>query len=229
METLYNGYTLDIPEGAFPLSTDSIALADFVRLPKQAKVLDLCSGCGTLGVLLCAADSGCTVTGVEIDPASHEGALKNIADNALSSRMYSICDDVAGISRHFKPGSFDVCVCNPPYFSAGPQSKAVPFARREDHCSLNTLLESAGWALRYGGDLFLVHRPERLGEICAIAANHNMQAKRISLLRHTPQSSISLILLQLRKGGKPGLIWEETLLHNTDGTPTADYCRLYHI
>lgn len=229
METLYNGYTLDVPRGAFPLSTDSIALADFVRLPKQAKVLDLCSGCGTLGVLLCAADKGCAVTGVEIDPASHEGALKNIEDNALSSRLFSICDDIANISRYFAPGSFDVCVCNPPYFSAGPQSKNVPFARREDHCPLDILLEKAGWALRYGGDLFLVHRPERLGEICAVAANYNMQAKRLCLLRHSPQSGVSLILLQLRKGGKPGLVWEELLLHNADGTPTADYCRLYHI
>ena len=48
METLHNGYTLELSEGAFPLSTDSIALADFARLPKNAKVLDLGAGCATL-------------------------------------------------------------------------------------------------------------------------------------------------------------------------------------
>ena len=41
METLYNGFTLEIPEGAFPLSTDSMVLAHFARLPKNARVLDL--------------------------------------------------------------------------------------------------------------------------------------------------------------------------------------------
>lgn len=34
MEFLSNGYTLEIPAGCFPLSTDSILLAQFVHLPK---------------------------------------------------------------------------------------------------------------------------------------------------------------------------------------------------
>ena len=56
MELLHNGYTLELADGAFPLSTDSIALAGFVKLPKHARVLDLGAGCGTLGLLLCAKD-----------------------------------------------------------------------------------------------------------------------------------------------------------------------------
>ena len=56
MEVLHNGYTLELSEGAFPLSTDSIALAHFTHLPKHATVLDLGAGCGTLGLLLCAKD-----------------------------------------------------------------------------------------------------------------------------------------------------------------------------
>jgi hypothetical protein len=31
METLFNGYSLDIAPGTFPLSTDSMVLADFVQ------------------------------------------------------------------------------------------------------------------------------------------------------------------------------------------------------
>ena len=41
METLHNGFTLSLSEGAFPLSTDSIALGGFVQLKKDARVLDL--------------------------------------------------------------------------------------------------------------------------------------------------------------------------------------------
>ena len=67
MEYLHNGFTLSLCEGAFPLSTDSIVLSGFVRLPRNAKVLDLGSGCGTLGLLLCAKDDTCQVTGLEID------------------------------------------------------------------------------------------------------------------------------------------------------------------
>ena len=41
MEQLYNGFHLELPPGAFPLSTDSMVLAHFARLPKNARVLDL--------------------------------------------------------------------------------------------------------------------------------------------------------------------------------------------
>ena len=51
MEILHNGFTLDTPPGTFPLSTDSMVLAHFVRLPKNARVLDLGSGCAALGLL----------------------------------------------------------------------------------------------------------------------------------------------------------------------------------
>ena len=54
MEQLYGGYTLELNSDSFPLSTDSMALSSFVKLPKNASVLDLGSGCGTLGLLLCA-------------------------------------------------------------------------------------------------------------------------------------------------------------------------------
>jgi len=57
MEHLHSGYTLEFAPGSFPLSTDSMALAGFVRLPKNAAVLDLGSGCGTLGLLLCGVPS----------------------------------------------------------------------------------------------------------------------------------------------------------------------------
>ena len=39
MELLPGGITLDIPKGAFPLSTDSMALAYFVTLKKQVGTL----------------------------------------------------------------------------------------------------------------------------------------------------------------------------------------------
>ena len=37
MEQLHNGFTLTLCDGAFPLSTDSVALSGFVRLPKTPR------------------------------------------------------------------------------------------------------------------------------------------------------------------------------------------------
>lgn len=229
MERLHNGFTLELSPGAFPLGTDSMALAGFVRLPRQAKVLDLGAGCGTLGMLLCADRDDCSVTGIELDADAHEMALKNAAVNGLTSRLTSICGDLNAVPSFLSAGSFSCCVSNPPYFSAGPESKSHPLARREDQCSLQGLFRAAAWALKYGGDFFLVHRPERLAEICACASANQLEPKRLCLLRHTRQGPVTLILLQCRKGGKPGLIWEEECLQEADGTPSDYYRKLYHL
>ena len=229
MEQLYNGFQLHIPAGVFPLSTDSMLLADFAKLPKDAFVVDLGSGCGTLGMLLCAKDPGCQVVGLEIDPVAHEAALSNAADNAISHRLTSICTDLRYISQHLSVGSADCCISNPPYFSGGPVSLSVPNARRMDLCVTKELFSSAAWVLRYGGDFFIVHRPEQLAELCACASAAGLEPKRLRLVRHAPSKPVSLILLQCRKGGKPGLTWEELILHNEDGTLT-DACRkIYHL
>ncbi len=229
MEHLHNGFTLELCEGAFPLSTDSIALSGFVRLPKQAKVLDLGAGCGTLGLLLCANDPNCTVTGVEFDEAAHSMALHNIQSNGLAARLNSICADLRTIPTFLTPGSFHCCVSNPPYFAAGPQSKSHSTARHEGMCSLDELFRAAAWAVHYGGDFFLVHKPERLAELCACGARHQLEPKRLLLLRHRPGDPIALVLLQCRKGAKPGLIIEEECLHTASGEYSEYYRRLYHI
>ena len=123
METINCNFTLDL-SGGFPLSTDSMVLADFVRLPKNAAVLDLGSGCATLGLLLCARDRSCTVTGMELQEAAHAAAVENIARNGLEGRLSSICRDLRDLP--VAPGSFQVCVSNPPLFfrRRGPFQKS---------------------------------------------------------------------------------------------------------
>ena len=226
MEYIADHYTLDLGPG-FPLSTDSMVLADFVKLPKNAAVLDLGSGCATLGLLLCARDQSCRVTGMELQEAAHAAAVENIARNGLEGRLSSICRDLRDMP--LAPGSFQVCVSNPPYFSGGAAHSKNPTARQEDTCTPKDLFAAASRALRWGGDFFLVHKPERLAQLCFEASSHGLEPKRLRLVRHRPDAPVSLILLSCRRGGKPGLQWEELCLYNQDGTPTADYKRIYNL
>ena len=229
METLPGGLQLDIPEGCFPLSTDSMTLSDFVKLPKNAKVLDLGSGCGSLGLLLTAKDPSCQVTGIEITEQAHRAALSNIEKNHLEDRMESLCRDLRQVPSFLSPGSYSAVLSNPPYFTAGPASQKLKDARREDLCSVKDLFSAAAWALKFGGDFFLVHRPERLGELIGTGSRLGFECKRLRLLRHRQDGPVTLIFLQLRKGGKPGLILEETSLFDSLGNQTEDYIRIYHM
>ena len=227
MEFLPNGLTLELCSGAFPLSTDSMVLSHFVRLPKKARVLDLGAGCGTLGLLLCATQSSCTVTGLELDPEAHTCALNNIQRNNLDIRMESICADLRFLPTEFT-GRFDCCVSNPPYFSGGPAATRTPLARRDDCCTPAELFATASRALKFGGDFFLVHKPERLAELICRGAETGLEAKRLLLVRHRENGPIGFICLQFRKGGKPGLIIEEEHLFDMQNQPTDFHQRVYH-
>lgn len=228
MEYLPNGYTLELTDGAFPLSTDSMLLAHAVRLPRNARVLDLGSGCGTLGIALCARDSACHVTGIEISEADHRGALENIRRNQLSDRLSSICADLRNVPVEWT-GHFHCCVSNPPYYSGGPASLAAPTARRDDLCSPGELFHAASKALQYGGDFYLVHKPDKLAQLISCGAAVSLEAKNLTLIRHKEGGPITLILLQFRKGSKPGLQIREQSLFDMQGKPTAYYQDVYHI
>ena len=228
MEYLPNGYTLNLCEGGFPLSTDSMLLAHFVKLRKNARVLDLGSGCGTLGLLLCSKDSGCTVTGLELTETAHNAAEENIRRNNLETRLNSICADLRDLPKDFT-GHFHCCVSNPPYFSGGPANQATPLARRDDCCSPEQLCQAASKALRFGGDFYLVHKPEKLAQLIACGAAAGMETKNLMLIRHKEGGPIILILLQMRKGGKPNLQITENSLFDSHGEPTAYYREVYHM
>ena len=229
MEYLHNGFTLQIPQGCFPLSTDSMVLGHFVSLPKNASVLDLGAGCGTLGLLLCAKDPACQVTGIELDPVAHAAALENIRRNRIEHRMESICADLRALPTGIQPGAFSTVVSNPPYFSGGFASRTAPMARQGSTCTTEDLCAAATKAVKFGGDFYLVHKPENLAHLIACAAKEGMEAKRLLLVRHRPDSPVNLIALQFRKGGKPGLKIEEAALFHDDGSPSPFYQAIYHL
>lgn len=225
IETLRGGLTLELPKGCFPLSTDSMALAHFA--PAKGRIADLGAGAGTLGLLLFGKSRSCTVTGVELSPLAHEAALQNIARNHLEEHLAAIQGDLRNIRELLPAGSFDAAVSNPPYFPDGPAGK-FPLARREDGCQLEDVFTAAQWLVRTGGSFCLVHRPERLTDFVYFGRVHQLEAKRLQLVRHSPQKPVSLVLVEYKKLGKPGLKWEpELILRHADGTPTAAWTEIY--
>ena len=62
---------------------------------------------------------------------------------------------------------------------------------------------------------------------CACGSKNGLEAKRLCLVRHRQDGPVSLIMVQCRKGAKPGLVWQEECLHHADGTPTDYYNLLY--
>lgn len=220
-------------DGVFRLSTDSVMLADFVNMKKVRRCLDLGSGSGVLCVLLAARSPETEITGVEIQKDWADLSRLNLRENHMDSRVNIITADLRQYKALVPAGEFDLVVSNPPYFpensgySAPDESRAA--ARDERSCTLKDICAAAAWALRWGGSLALVHRPERLSEIfCAMTAA-GIEPKRLRTVSSGALRAPSLVLVEGRRGGKQGLCFEAPLiLTGEDGRDSAEARRIYH-
>ena len=214
------------------LSTDSVLLADFTRLRRGARVLDLGCGAGVLPVLLAAREETVAVTGVEIQPDFAALARRNLAENGFDERCRVLEGDLRELRSLIPAESFDIVVSKPPYFAEGSgysaPAESRAHAREEKSCTLADLCAAAKWALRWGGSFFVVYRPERLSELfCAMTAA-GIEPKRLREVAAFPGRAPSLVLVEGRRGGGKGLVFEAPLvLTDESGSDSAEVQRIY--
>jgi ribosomal protein L3 glutamine methyltransferase len=79
---------------------------------RALRILDLCTGGGSLAIIAASLFDDATVVASDISPAALELAALNVADYKLEKRIKLVNADLfAGVGRQ----RFDLIVCNPPY------------------------------------------------------------------------------------------------------------------
>jgi len=216
----------------FKLSTDSVLLAHFCRQIRAKKIMDLGCGAGVLSVLLQGSHPTADIGGVEIQPEAAALSRRNLSENGFSSDGI-LTADLRECRKYLTAGAYDLVVSNPPYFafgsglSAPEQSRAT--ARDERCCTLDDLCTAAGFLCRWGGSFALVHRPERLSEIFRAMTARGLEPKRLRMVQHRADTAPILVLIEARRGGKPGLdIENPLLLCNADGSDSDEIKTIYH-
>ncbi len=217
---------------AHRFGTDAMLLSHFAAPAKGERVCELGTGCGAIALRFCAGWQPQAVHGVDISPAAIELAKQSAAAFAGSPRpTFSVGDwrDPRGIAP---AGSFRRVVCNPPYFppSGGPvnRDEAARVARHEEPDTLDSLCHAAAWLLCSGGRFCLCHRPERLAAVLGALTACRLEPKRLQAVQQRADTAPWLFLLEARKDGHSGLVWEPPLvLQQADGTPTQAYRTIY--
>jgi len=227
-----SGLHIVYEDALFPPGTDSFLLSSLPRLKPGLRVCDLGCGTGLLGLLLLQRQRQLRVTGIELQSAAVVLAQKAIERNCLQDRLTVIEGDLRDVNLHFKTGSFDLVVCNPPYYpprsGAVSDDPALRKARAETECTLEDVCRAASYLLRWGGSFCFVHKPERLTDLLCTLRQVAIEPKRLRFVCKTANSAPSLLLLEGRRGGKPGLCIEPPLiLQNPDGTPTPEVDAIY--
>lgn len=123
-------------------------------------------------------------------------------------------------------------VCNPPYYPAGsgrlPETEALRAARSETGCTLEDICTAAAWLLRWGGSFCLVHKPGAAGGPVLRPPGPGTGAQAAAPRLPPAGDAPSLLLLEARRGGRPGLdIAAPLCLEDGTGRPTAELDNAY--
>lgn len=232
MEQLWpGGYRFSFDDTLFPPSTDSFLLGAFPRLRRGERVCDLGAGAGLLGLLLLAREPSLRIVNVERQAASHALSLRNAAQNGLDGQVTCLHADLRDRGQLPAAGGFDLVVSNPPYFPAGSGLTSPQAARRDARaevtCTLEEVCAAAARLLRYGGRFAVVFRPDRLVDLTDTLRKNRLEPKRLRFVQNTASAAPSLLLLEARKGGRPGLTVEPPLLHYAGGGESAAWRQAY--
>lgn len=202
-EPLGDGFVILQRRDLYRFGSDSVALAKFAArdIRRGHAVLDLCSGCGIVGILI-AIETDASVTGAELDETLYDMSVRSAELNGLSNVAF-VRADLREQKRFALDGGkrFDAVVCNPPFYKATAKPSAVsPAANSELTVTFCNVAEAAANSLGNGGAAYFVHTATRLDEILCECRERKLMPKELVVNRNG-----KTFLLKCVKGGKSGL------------------------
>lgn len=208
----------------FSFSLDSVLLANFVNINfTDKKIIDFCTGNAPIPMLLTYKTKN-EIVGIELQKEIYDLAVKSIKENNLEDKIKIINEDVNNLSNIYESESFDIVICNPPYFKTKNKellndNDIKTIARHEVKLNLDDIFRQARYLLKNGKKLVMVHRPDRLIEIIDIMKKYNFEPKRIKLCYPKENEDANILLIEAVKNGKSGLKVEKPIIiHNEDGS-----------
>ena len=194
----------------YRFTSDSVLLSRFAKWKKGDVVADFCSGSGIVAfhfyALNKARAENTPFTLFEMQEGLMNLSKKTAQYNGFESFAFHQ-GKIQEIPRSFNE-KFSLILCNPPYERAGTgfdndtYEKAV--CRKELTITLADIATAAGFALKFGGRICMLHRADRLAEVCYTLKNAKIEVKKIQFVGGAAGSKPYLVMVEGVKGGKPG-------------------------
>ncbi len=192
----------------FKFGTDSLLLAGFIFGKSYKKAAELGCGSGILSLLTASRNKAEMIYSLEIQPYFADLAERNVKLNGLSDRINVLCQDIRTVSKDSNLCGCDMVFANPPYMKvdSGKRCSSVEKqgARHELFATLDDFISCASRIIKYGGDLYLVYRQDRLEDLFCSLRYHGFEAKILTFVHPDPSSPPSFVLVRSKASGSSG-------------------------
>ncbi len=218
-------------KNGFCFGIDSVLLSDFAKnIKKNSNVIDLGTGTGIIPILLSAKTKANKFCGIEIQKDVAEMAKRSIVLNDLQEKINIINGNIKDLVK--EPEKYDVVVTNPPYMKLNSglqnenQSKLI--SRHEKECNIEDIAKVSFKILKDNGEIYMVHRPERLVDIFYIFRKYKLEIKNVRFVHSKETSQAVLVLIKAVKNGKPFLKIDKPLyIYKENGQYSEEILKIY--
>ena len=230
-ELLLSGFQLFQDEREFKFSIDAILLAHFGEAKPRKHYLELGTGTGVIPHVLYHRGAR-HVVGVDCNSRVIELAKKSVIHNGIVEAVSMVELDYMSDDGKSYYGQFDGIYMNPPYFETNSgllsQEESVALALHEQQHSMKDRLLQAQRYLKFGGTLWMIYTTPRLESLLSAIEQTQFRVKRMRFIHGNQDKVSKLVLLELKYGGKQGMMVEPPLyMYELDGSYTDEVQAYY--
>ncbi|MBQ8323146.1 MAG: methyltransferase [Clostridia bacterium] len=191
----------------YRFTSDSVLLSRFAKAKNGDNVADFCAGSGIVAYHFYALNRGkvknMTFTLFELQKELSELSEKTAALNGFENFSFEQ-GKLQEIDEKYRE-KFSLVLCNPPYERGGFENDdyAKAICRKEITINLVEIARAAAFALKFGGRIAMLHRADRLAEVCYTLHAVNIEVKKIQFVGGKQGAKPYLVMIEGVKGGKP--------------------------
>lgn len=210
----------------YTFTSDSVILANFVKIKPQEKALEIGAGSGVISILLTAKTKVKEIKAFEMQKEMALLAEENVALNNLSDKIKIINDKIQLYNKYFKNEEFDVVFSNPPYMvtTANEKDDVRALSRHDKTLPVEELCLYANRALKFGGRFYLVYDASRSGQLIYNLIKNNLEPKTMFFTENGKGKTV-LVVIEAVKGGKHGV---RVLANLVTNDKNGDYLEKLH-
>ena len=209
------------------VGTDGVLLGAWADTMDSKSILDIGTGTGVIAIMLAQKNQDAQIDAVEIDADSYEQAKENMEQSPWAERLAihhcSIQDYVKGCNQ-----SYDLVVCNPPFFTGGTLSETHKRNEVRHTVKLPTgeLLQAARRLLNPEGR-FCVILPLIEGlRFQEVAERYNLYCSKMVEVQPKADKSVERLMLEFRSSRAEMEKSHLIIQHEKRNDYTADYIAL---
>ena len=218
----------------FCFGIDSVLLSNYAKdIKAGSNVIDIGTGTGIIGILLCKKSNLAHITGIEIQEEVANMAKRSIILNHLQDKFNILNINIKDVFGFINSNSIDAIVTNPPYMkiNTGARNDDIRklISRHEVECNLEDIIKISYKLLKSKGEFYMVHRLDRIVDIMSLLRNYKLEPKKIRFIQSKINVAPNLVLIKcIKDGGKALKIDMPLIVYNEDGTYTDEILEIYN-